>query len=100
MSAIITTELVHAGAIPEIKQGEVCEREPCGAQARVRVKLLSDGLLDFCKHHFERMEDALRVASGGLVRDQRHELDVKIGLGIAPGVPPSLPSNRMGGTRA
>lgn len=90
------TELVHVGAIAEIRLGQRCDREPCGAQARVRVKLLGGGELDFCKHHFERDEPALLVASAGVVRDQRADLEVPLGLGIPEGQEAALPSRRRG----
>ncbi len=48
----------------------------CGAQALVRVRLVS-GTLDWCKHHFERYEPNLDAAA--IEIDDRPALDAEEG---------------------
>lgn len=73
-----------------IELGERCDR--CISQARVRVHTRR-GLLDLCKHHFERAETAL-MAVATMVSDQRHELNVKLGVGMPEGQDAKAPSKR------
>lgn len=61
-----------------------CDR--CGAQAFVRVRLLSGGELLFCGHHFRKHGDAVRPIAAEI-------LDETARLEEPQGAPTGLPGN-------
>ena len=60
-----------APAASELSAADRCDR--CGAQAYLRVELVSGGELLFCAHHAREHSDALREVAAH-VTDETHRL--------------------------
>lgn len=66
----MTTAVAPAGAAA-LSAADRCDR--CGAQAYLKVELLSGGELHFCAHHAREHGDALRAIAANVV-DETHRL--------------------------
>ena len=60
-----------APAASELSAADRCDR--CGAQAYLRVELVSGGELLFCAHHAREHSDALREVAATMT-DETHRL--------------------------
>ncbi len=64
------TTAVAPGAAA-LSAADRCDR--CGAQAYLKVELLSGGELHFCAHHAREHEDALKAVAANVI-DETHRL--------------------------
>jgi len=65
----VTTAVAPAAS--ELSAADRCDR--CGAQAYLRVELVSGGELLFCAHHAREHSDALREVAATMT-DETHRL--------------------------
>src|ERR1700752_1828602 len=56
---------------PALSAADRCDR--CGAQAYLKVELLSGGELHFCAHHAREHGDALKAVAANVI-DETHRL--------------------------
>ncbi len=67
--AEVTTAVATGSAA--LSAADRCDR--CGAQAYLKVELLSGGELHFCAHHAREHSDALKAVAANVI-DETHRL--------------------------